>query len=377
MPNAFTEGKIYMIINNFMPARIISGVGCVKNNSSVFSSYGKSCLIVCGGSSASKSGALSDVCQALTKEDIQYEIFDKIQANPHTETCFEGGKIAREISADFIVGIGGGSPQDSAKAIAIYASNPDMPELGIYNRSGCNRPLPVILVGTTSGTGSEVTGVSVLTRSDNGFKQSVSGPDCYASLSFCDYTYTKSMPRNVAISTALDAYAHASESYLASTANDISRLYAAKALPMLFQVFRFFESGEEITDEIREKQYIASIYAGLAINITGCLFPHTLGYALTELYGIPHGKACTAFHGLLIEKAEEHSPERMAEIYRITSTTPDEYRRIVSVLTDVHINMGEDKARTLSERWINGNKNFNKTPGGVTTEDIARVLAEI
>ena len=114
-----------------------------------------------------------------------------------------------EMGADrstFILGIGGGSVLDAAKAVAIYASNPDLAPIDIYKREYNNPPLPVALIGTTAGTGSEVTAVAVLTNDETGIKKSISGPDCYAKISFCDPKYTATMPYKTTVSHQYDLW---------------------------------------------------------------------------------------------------------------------------------------------------------------------------
>ena len=119
----------------FMPARVISGKGAVRANAAVFRGFGEKCLIVTGGASAKSSGALDDCISALESAQIAYEIYSGIEPNPQTAACHKAGALAREIGAQFIVGIGGGSPMDAAKAIAVYAANPEMEELAIYQRA--------------------------------------------------------------------------------------------------------------------------------------------------------------------------------------------------------------------------------------------------
>ena len=132
--------------------------------------FGKKCIIVTGGKSALLSGALDDMKYALKECDIKYEIYDKIGPNPRIDHCHEAGEIARKFGADFIVGIGGGSPLDAAKAVAVYAANPEMKRDEIYTTTNRNKALPIVAIGTTAGTGSEVGRVSVLTNPDTGRK---------------------------------------------------------------------------------------------------------------------------------------------------------------------------------------------------------------
>lgn len=364
-----------MNLNCFMPVRVICGKSCVQNNANILKEAGKRCLLVTGKNSAVKSGAMQDVCAVLNSCGIEYEIFDKIKQNPLVSDCFEAGKKAREFQADFIVGIGGGSALDAAKAVAIFAADSSLDARSIYTRSVPAAHLPLYLVGTTAGTGSEVTGVSVLTDI-HGFKKSISGADCYADVAFCDWKYTCSADYDVSVSTALDAYAHAFESYFAETANDISSLYAIRALELLWpNLVTFFNvPGVQPDEKHREELYTASLYAGLAINVTGTAFPHTAGYILTEKYGISHGKACTAFHPQLMEKAEKYRFDRLEAVCELLHTDKNEILSVITGLTNVKINITEAQATEYCSRWTSPVKNFERTPGGYTAQEAVQGL---
>ena len=357
----------------FMPARVITGKGAVPNNSGVFRSFGKTCLIVTGGASAKKCGALDDCISALEREQIGYSVFSGVEPNPKTETCFRAGQLARETGAQFIVGIGGGSPMDAAKAVAIYAANPEMDELAIYKRSIPANALPVILIGTTAGTGSEVTGVSVLTNSETGKKKSISGPDCYAAVSFCDYSYTLNVPETVTVSTALDAFAHAAESYLASSANDLSRVYAARAMQLLRPFLCALGEPFSADEARREALYTASIYAGLAINISGTCFPHTVGYYLTENYGVPHGFACIAFMPELLRRANKYCPETLGAMEKDLALSAKDLAVLLAKGVRFSVSVSADEA--ISAEYPASIKNFDRSPGGFTAADARAALA--
>ena len=208
-----------MDFNLNIPVKIVSGKNAVKNNAHLLSPLGKRCVIVTGGKSAVLSGALSDVEEALTENGISFTVYDRIGPNPRLDHCHECGKIAREFGADFIVGIGGGSPLDAAKAVAVYTANPDFPPNDIYTVTDRKKALPIVLVGTTAGTGSEVGRVSVLTSPETGRKKSIAPDDCYPTLSFADSTYTESMPYDITVSTAIDALSHALEGYMSIKSN--------------------------------------------------------------------------------------------------------------------------------------------------------------
>ena len=368
-----------MDFNIYMPVRIISGENCVIKNSAEFRKLGKKCLIVTSKTSAKKSGALDDIVSALNIENIEYSIFDEITENPLVSTVIRAGAKARKIGADFIIGIGGGSPLDASKAVAICAENPDYDIKGLYARPVPSKALPVVLVGTTSGTGSEVTGVSVLTNDEDGMKKSISGADCYGAISFLDPKYTYSMNYDITVSTALDAFAHAVEGWFAPACSDLPTQYAKMALPLIYKGLKYLDQEKTLPDEkLREDLYYGSIYAGLELNVCGAAFPHTVGYVLTENFGIPHGKACTAFMPYLLEKAKKYTNERYCELLDVLGESEDNLINIINRLTNVKkLNMTEAEIQEWCSRWNNGNKNFDKTPGGFSKEEAIEVLKEL
>lgn len=366
-----------MTYSIYMPVKCFWGDGCVADNSAALA-LGKSCLIVTGKNSAKLSGALADAISALKKEGVSYGIFDGIGENPLISACHKAGEAAREIRADFILGIGGGSVLDASKAIAIYASNSDLSPIDIYKREYRNKALPVALIGTTAGTGSEVTAVAVLTNDETGIKKSISGPDCYAAISFCDPKYTCSMSYKTTVSTALDAFAHAIEGFFTQKCDGVLRLFAEKCIPELYSCLEILSNTDTVPDEIREKLYYASIYAGLVINTCGTAFPHPLGYVLTENYGVPHGMACAAFFSPFIDRCAKFAPEKFADFCKMTDDI-GKVKAVISALTDLGDTIiGKENAEKYALRWQSViPRNFTASPGGLTQKEAAEILARI
>ncbi len=365
-----------MNISSFMPTKVISGKNCVKDYAQFLTSSGKRYLIVTGKNSAKLSGALDDITSILMSNKIEFTIFDEIEENPQTLTCHKGGKKARETDTDYIIAIGGGSVLDAAKAIAIFAKNPDLSHTDIYNRNVPSAKLPVILVGLSSGTGSEVTGVSVLTNSDTGLKKSISGADCYAEISYCDYAYTKSMPVNVRISTCLDAFCHAVEAYVASSCNSLVEIYSLKAISIIGKHI-MSPHFSDLTESDFDDLYNASLFAGLAINIAGTCFPHTVGYYFTECHAIPHGRACACLMPVLLDKAKENCPEKLEAILKTINCDIDELKNKVYSLADVNIQISAKEAEEISLRWKDGVKNFDRSPGGFNHIEAQKALMTV
>ena len=369
-----------MYFDMYMPARVISGEDCVLKNSGKLRQLGNQCLIVTGKHSAKACGALDDVIQALEKENIGYQVFDEVTQNPYVSTCHKAGSVAREIGAQFIIGIGGGPPLDAAKAVAVFTANPQLPPEGIYG-SWENKALPFVLVGTTAGTGSEVTAVSVLTNDATGQKKSFKCDQTYAALSFGDPKYTYSLNYDFTVSTALDALCHSVEGLFAAHGNEVSDSYALRAISILggslIQLYMHKgDSGEHLPHTLRERLYYASLYGGLVINITGTTFCHALSYILTEDYHISHGKACAVFLAEYIRRAEKADPQKYARFENVLGQHMETFLCLIREMSRMDVKMTPPQIEDYLPRF-KGNANFQNTPGIFTLEDTKRVLTEL
>ena len=352
----------------FMPAHVLGGTDAVMRNANIFASFGNSCLIVTGAHSAQACGALDDVVSALRDSSVSYQIYSGIGENPLMTSCQEAAAVAISCGAQFIIGIGGGSPQDSAKIIAVLAANPGMDWQDAYRLAWKRHPLPIILVGTTSGTGSEVTPTAVITDPD-GKKRGISHPDLYADISFADPKYTYSLPRSVTISTGLDALAHASESFLSPLCDSVSSAFAVQAIPVLSRHLYALSRGDDLTSQMHAELYDASLWAGLMLNAVGTAYPHPFGYVLTEDFGIPHGRACTTFLPSLFTLAEKHTPERAQQYLSLTRCSKEQFLSMLDILNDVsHIHMTEAQIQKYLPRF-EGLKHYRNVPGGFSVQD--------
>ena len=367
-----------MDFNFFSPINVKSGKDCVGESSALLKGFGNRCIIVTGSGSAKKCGALDDVTKALEKEDISYVIYDKITENPRLDHCHEAGCIARDYGAHFVIGIGGGSPLDAAKAVAVYAANPSFSQEDIYTVAEREKALPIVAIGTTAGTGSEVGRVSVLTNPVTGRKKSIAPNDCHPSLTLADPKYTYSMPYSVTVSTALDALSHVLEGYMSVKCGDMPTLFGEKAIALIWEGLSFLHREKTVPDEkLREKLYYGSLYAGLTLAYCGTAFPHPLGYILTENYGIPHGKACTAFMGEFIDRAAEFTPEKAQKALTIMGTDIGSFKKIISELTDLpEIKITAEQIEKYCERFDTAPANFKFSPGGFTKEDAVKIFTE-
>lgn len=359
-----------------MPTRVITGRGCVCKSAEQLAAFGRRCLIVTGASAARACGALADVTAALESRGMEYDIYNAIRPNPSIESCVEGGRKAAEFGADFILGIGGGSPLDAAKIIAVSAANPDLDPKGLYALRWPKAPLPIVLVGTTAGTGSEVTPVAVITDTD-GRKRSFRQDCLYAALALGDPRYTEAMSYAVTATTGVDALAHCLESYFSTASTSFSEAFALRGTSVLLPPLRSIAERRLPTREQREALYAGSLLGGLSISVTGTLFPHNMGYYLTENHGVPHGFACAVFLPFLLAHAAEAEPERTAALCRAADTTVEELTAAIRALTPAYdFSLTQEEVRALLPRWKN-HASVKKAVGGLSAADVERILTDV
>ncbi len=282
----------------YMPTKVYSEKDCVKNHAKEFASFGKKAMIVTGKHSARKSGALQDIEDVLQQENISHVLFDEIEENPSIETVMRARDIGIQQKVDFVIGIGGGSPLDAAKAIAMMIANPTLTEEVLYEAAELAN-LPIICVPTTCGTGSEVTPYAILTIHKQRTKKSISHR-IYPNLALLDAKYLKSMSGEGLVNTAVDALAHLIESYLNTNANELNHIYSREGL-CIWAKFKSHLKENCLTEEDYVKMLHASMVAGMAITHTGTSLPHGLSYPITYELGVPHGKAVGMFLGGFVE----------------------------------------------------------------------------
>ncbi len=277
----------------YIPTKIYHENCAVLNHSTEIASLGRKAFIVTGKSSAVKTGALNDVIKALEDNDTGYILYDKIEENPSVETIMEAADIGREGGADFVIGIGGGSPMDSAKAIALMVQNRDTAEEVLYQELKI-KALPVVEVPTTCGTGSEVTPYAILTRNDKKTKQSIKH-NVYPSVACIDAAYLKCAPVSVIRNTAIDALGHLIESYFNKNATEYTHMLCQYGLRTWAKNRTVLYDGKGFTDDNYNQLLFASTLAGMAISHTKTSIPHGLSYYMTYNKNIPHGKAVGMF----------------------------------------------------------------------------------
>jgi alcohol dehydrogenase len=257
-----------------------------------------------------EAGILTRISAQLTGVPV----FDEVEPNPKSDTINWGGGLARQLYPDLVIGVGGGSALDAAKAIALLATNSGR----IEDYEGKERykapPLPVLAVPTTCGTGSEVTWVAVITDAARKFKMSIKGPQMYPAAALVDPDLLATLPSSLVASTGLDALTHAVEAYTAKPANFMTDILARESLRLSFRYLEDAFRDIRGNRDTREGLMKASLLAGMAFGNSDVGAVHCLAEAVGSLYDTPHGVANAVFLPEVMEFNRDAALERYAEI---------------------------------------------------------------
>jgi alcohol dehydrogenase class IV len=237
-------------------------------------------------------GLKEKIQELLGEKGFKMAVYDKVEPEPRLELADEGARVAIKGNCDAVVGIGGGSAMDVAKAIAVLAANKGKAAdyLGLGKVPGPG--LPKIMIPTTAGTGSEVTFTSVFVRKNLKKKEGMNSPYLYPELAVLDPLLTLTLPPHPTATTGLDALCHAIESYTSINASPMSEMISLEAIMLIAENLRTcVHDGKNL--EARTNMLLGSLYAGLGLANAGVTAVHSLSYPLGGKYGVPHGLANT------------------------------------------------------------------------------------
>lgn len=361
-----------MEFSHVIPTELYFGTNIIQKKKSVFSQWGRKALIVTGKHSAKKNGSLEDVLSVLKEQQIDYVIFDQIEENPSLETIELGKKIGTESKVDFVIGIGGGSPLDAAKAIALFIKNPDISKENIFKAPQLTY-LPVLTIPTTAGTGSEVTPYSIVTVNTQQIKRNL-GQKIYPKAAFLDSKYTLDMPYEVTVNTAVDALTHLVEGYLNTNATFMSDIYVQKGVELFAGCIPAL-LNRQITSDTRNDLLCASMLAGMVLTQTGTSLPHGMGYALTYHKGLAHGLA----NGVLLIaylKTFKEQKNLMKLLHFMNMDSIKDLENVIKQLVHVEIEITQDEIIKYSNDLYKNKGKLKNHPEEVSLEEIIGIYKE-
>jgi len=276
----------------FIPAVNIMGNGCLDEAMTAIRNYGFRKALIVTDAGLAKAGVAARVAEKLALQDIESVIFDGAKPNPSIANVEAGLEVLKQHQCDFVVSLGGGSPHDCAKGIALCATNGGH----IRDYEGVDQSskpqLPLVAINTTAGTASEMTRFCIITDEDRHVKMAIVDRNVTPLLSVNDPELMVAMPKGLTAATGMDALTHAIEAYVSTAANPITDACAIKAMELISQNLRkAVQDGKDLT--ARENMAYAQFLAGMAFNNASLGFVHAMAHQLGGFYDLPHG-VCNA-----------------------------------------------------------------------------------
>lgn len=283
-----------MSFNMYVPTRTLFGAGQLNSLHTQKMPGKKAMIVISNGKSARANGYLARTEEQLKLAGIETIVFDKVEANPLKSTVMAGGTFAKENSCDFIVALGGGSCMDAAKAIAVMATNDG--DYWDYIPSGSgkgkqieNKPLPVVAITTTAGTGSETDPGTVITNEGRHEKTGFVHDDLFPVLAIVDPELMLTVPPKYTAYQGFDALFHSVEGYVSNGVNLMSDMYATTAIENISRnLAKAVKDGNDI--EAREKVAFGNTLSGTVMCVGRCTSEHSLEHAMSAYHQeLPHG----------------------------------------------------------------------------------------
>jgi len=289
--------------------RVFYGEGAISNVSKLFDPGVKVFVLT-----YSKSAAITASIEAeLKNAGIAYTVSDRVQTEPDLFAIDETVAAIKEAGAGAILAIGGGSVLDAGKAAAMIAANGGVAE--DYQMRGKvfeKRPIPLVMVPTTAGTGSEATKVAVIYNNNNHLKKSIYSPWMVADAVILDPVATAALPPAVTAATGIDALSHAIESFVSLDANVYTEMYSLQAMRIVYKsLAKAVADGADM--EARADMLYASYYAGVALH-AGIGLAHIIAQPIGGLFKIPHGDACSIFLPHAMEYNLGHAAQKYCQV---------------------------------------------------------------
>jgi len=302
---------------------IIFGAGAIEGAGSIIKKHGGRKILLVVDQGFARTGPLKKVTDALEKEGLPLVLFDAVEPEPRVEVADQCGESAQKEKCDFVLGVGGGSAMDTAKAAAILATNGGRAR----DYQGVDRVpkhgLPKGMVPTTAGTGSEVTFTAVFINEEEKKKAGINSSFLYPELSILDPELTLSLPPAVTAYTGMDALTHAIESYTSKAASPISEMFSLEAIRLIGKSLRqAVDHGSDLN--ARSNMLLGSLLAGVGLANAGVTAAHSLAYPLGGIYRVPHGVANALLLPAVMEFNALSCAEKFARIAQEMGEKVDE-----------------------------------------------------
>lgn len=375
----------------FIPAVNLMGRDCLDEAVQNIQGYGFKKALIVTDKVLNQIGMVSQVVEKLSSNQVDSVIYDETQPNPTTKNVNDGLTILKQNQCDFVISLGGGSPHDCAKGIALLATNGGE----IKDYEGLDQSpkpqLPVVAINTTAGTASEMTRFCIITDEKRHIKMAIVDKNTTPIMSVNDPKLMLAMPASLTAATGMDALTHAVEAYVSSAATPITDCAAIKAIEIIQENLRdVVANGDNL--EAREQMAYAQFLAGMAFNNASLGYVHAMAHQLGGFYDLPHG-VCNA---VLLPHVQSYNakvcPERLRDVAKamgadVSELSPEEGAQkalslIKALSKDVNIPSGlkelgvkEQDFDTLATNALKDACGFTN-PKIATHEEIVEIFAQ-
>ena len=366
-----------------LPTRVVFGEGCLDRIFSVVDSFKPSrIMLVTGRKSMRESGVTGRIINYL--EGYQVVVYDKVVGNPTNGTVEDGIQFLKDEGCDLVIGLGGGSVVDTAKAISLLSKNPSsVDDYLSEKREIVNRKLPLIAIPTTAGTGSEVTQYASIIDERKKRKISLTHEYIYPDVAIVDPVLTVAVPKFITAITGLDALSQCIEAYWSKLHTPISDIFALNGIKLIFENLKKAFIFQNI--ESKKNMALASLFSGVAIGIARTTIVHSVSYPLTTHFNIPHGLACSLTLPSFIRYNAEVVADKISNIARIigADTIEELIKRVENLISDLElpnslsdVGVKEEDIEVIVKEGFRPDRAENN-PRKVREEDLKGILMSI
>lgn len=298
----------------FLPNKIISGQSALEELAGNIGGFGKKALIVTGKTVCTLEG-FHKLEELLKNSGVDYEVYTGITGEPDDNMIKAGSDMYAACGCDFLISMGGGSPIDSMKAIAVWAAT-GKNICDFYGKTISMRLPKMVAIPTTAGTGSEATQFTVITDSRSSTKMLLKGPSLMPDLAIIDASLAVTTPKSITASTGLDALTHSVEAYTSKMAQPLTDGICVSAVKRIFKyLVRAYEDNGDM--EARSEMAIAAMESGIAINNSSVTIVHGMSRPIGALFHVPHGTSNAMLLHKCISFATDGAYGRFADLGRV------------------------------------------------------------
>lgn len=304
--------------NYFAPTEIVFGAGRVAEIGEIAARYGRKAMLVTVPEFPAVAELYAKVKTSLADAGVECVHYDGVIPNPTTDVVTRGADIAKAERVEVMIGLGGGSSMDTAKAMAVEATHPGTAwDYNCHTEGPTDKTLPIIAISTTAGTGSQTTPCAVITKTSDKDKSAIWHKNIFPKVAVVDPEVTLSLPRSVTAQTGFDAFCHNFEAYLSVNTNPLVECMALDAIRLIAENLpKVLEDGSDL--EARSKMAWADTLGGLTNASAGVTLPHGLGMQIGgHCPHVTHGQALAVFYPAFTRYTYPSAVEKFAAVGRI------------------------------------------------------------